>query len=133
MRAGARAVVFKRFAVESLMDAVRAVFGGNVWLPPSLQTRLTDIAQQPERDRLTPRELEVVRYVAMGCKNAEIAQRLFISEETVKAHLSRVFGKVDVRDRVELALYALRNGLVGLHERPAHRTDPAAADPPRKL
>ena len=119
MRAGARAVVFKRFAVEMLMDAVRAVVDGHVWLPPSLQTRLADIAQLPDRHRLTPRELEVVRYLAMGCKNADIARRLFISEETVKAHLSRVFGKLGVHDRVELTLYALRNGLVGLHERPA--------------
>lgn len=118
MRAGARAVVFKRFAVESLMDAVRSVVVGDVWLPPSMQARLTDLAQQPDRSRLTPRELEVVRLVGMGCKNADIARRLFISEETVKAHLSRVFGKIGVHDRVELTLYALRNGLVGLHERP---------------
>jgi DNA-binding NarL/FixJ family response regulator len=119
MRAGARAVVFKRFAVEMLMEAVLTVIEGNVWLPPSLQARLTDLAQQPDRSRLTPREHEVVRLVAMGCKNADIARRLFISEETVKAHLSRVFGKLGVHDRVELALYALRNGIVGLHERPA--------------
>jgi len=118
LRAGARAVVYKRFAVESLMDAVRTVVAGDVWLPPSLQARITDVAQQPDRHRLTPRELDVVRLVAMGCKNADIARRLFISEETVKAHLSRVFGKVGVHDRVELTLNALRSGLVGLHERP---------------
>jgi two-component system NarL family response regulator len=121
MRAGARAVVFKRFAVEMLMDAVRAVVAGNVWLPPSLQARLADAVRTPETERLTPRELEVVRYVAMGLKNADIARQLFISEETVKAHLSRVFGKLRVHDRVELTLHALRSGLVGLHERPTPR------------
>jgi DNA-binding NarL/FixJ family response regulator len=123
MRAGARAVVFKRFAVEMLMDAVRAVMDGNVWLPPSLQTRLAEAVHEGDRQRLTRRELEVVRYVAMGLKNADIARRLFISEETVKAHLSRVFGKLGVHDRVQLALHALRTGLVGLHERPAPRRD----------
>jgi len=53
----------------------------------------------------------------MGLKNADIARQLFISEETVKAHISNVFGKLGVRDRVELALYALRAGLVALHPR----------------
>jgi two-component system NarL family response regulator len=119
MRAGARAVVFKRFAVEMLMDAVRAVVAGDVWMPPSLQTRLADAVHEPDRQRLTRREVEVVRCVAMGLKNADIARRLFISEETVKAHLSRVFGKLGVHDRVQLALHALRTGLVGLHERPS--------------
>lgn len=123
MRAGARAVVFKRFAVEMLMEAVHAVMQGHAWMPPSLQTRLAGVLQEAERQRLTPRELDVVRHVAMGLKNADIARRLFISEETVKAHLSHVFGKLGVRDRVELALHALRAGLVGLHERPTDRSD----------
>ena len=118
MRAGARAVVFKRFAVETLMDAIRAVVAGQVWLPPALQTRVADVLRESERRRLTPRELEVVRHVAMGLKNADIARRLFISEETVKAHLSRAFDKLEIHDRVELTLHALRTGLVGLHERP---------------
>lgn len=114
MQAGARAVVFKRFAVEMLLDAVRAAAGGEVWMPPALQARFTAGAPGPGQ-RLTPRELEVVRFVATGHKNADIARRLFISEETVKAHLGNVFAKLGVRDRLELALHALRSGLVALH------------------
>ena len=109
MRAGARAVVFKRFAIEMLLDAVRAVMEGNVWMPPALQARLAGSVR------------EVVRHVAMGRKNGDIARQLFISEETVKAHLSNVFGKLGVRDRVELALHALRAGLVALHPDPGER------------
>jgi DNA-binding NarL/FixJ family response regulator len=114
MRSGARAVVFKRFAVEMLLDAVRAAVAGEVWMPPALQARFTAGDAGPGQ-RLTPRELDVVRLVATGHKNADIARRLFVSEDTVKAHLGNVFAKLAVRDRLELALYALRNGLVALH------------------
>jgi DNA-binding NarL/FixJ family response regulator len=118
MRAGARAVVFKRFAIEMLLDAVHAVVEGNVWLPPVLQARLAGAMHEADRRRLTPRELDVVRHIAMGLRNADIAHRLFISEETVKAHLSNVFGKLGVRDRTELALHALRTGIVTLSPPP---------------
>ena len=126
LRAGARGVVFKRFAIEMLLDAVQAVVAGGVWMPPALQARFTTTA--PPGTRLTPRELEVVRLVGGGAKNADIARRLVISEETVKAHLTNVFGKLGVRDRVELALWALRSGVVALH--PPDERD--AADIPRK-
>jgi DNA-binding NarL/FixJ family response regulator len=118
LRAGARAVVFKRFAIEMLLEAVHAVMAGGVWMPPALQARFTATPSGGHGQRLTPRELEVVRFVATGLKNADIARRLFISEETVKAHLSNVFSKLGVRDRVELALHALRAGLVALHPAP---------------
>jgi len=121
MRAGARAVVFKRFAVEMLLEAIHAVVEGNVWMPPALQAQLTGSLREAHRQRLTRRELDVVRHAAMGLKNADIAKRLFISEETVKAHLSSVFSKIGVHDRVELTLHALRAGIIGLHEHPNQR------------
>jgi two-component system NarL family response regulator len=121
MRAGARAVVFKRFAVEMLLEAIHAVVEGNVWMPPALQAQLTGSVREAHRQRLTRRELDVVRHAAMGLKNADIAKRLFISEETVKAHLSSVFAKIGVHDRVELTLHALRAGIIGLHEHPNQR------------
>jgi DNA-binding NarL/FixJ family response regulator len=127
MRAGARAVVFKRFAIEMLIDAVQAVMDGNVWMPPTLQARLAG-NESAAAERLTRRELDVVRHLAIGLKNADIAQQLSISEETVKAHLSNVFGKLRVRDRVELALYAVRAGIVALHP-PAKRASESAAEP----
>jgi DNA-binding NarL/FixJ family response regulator len=109
IRKGARAVVFKRFAVETLMDAIRTVATDNVWLPASLQTYMAAQLRTPAVNALSPREEEVVRYVALGLRNAEVAQKLSISEETVKTHLNRIFRKVGVRDRVELVLYASRH------------------------
>jgi two-component system, NarL family, response regulator LiaR len=117
IRKGARAVVFKRFAVETLMDAIRKVASGNVWLPSSLQTHMADQLRRPSMNALSPREEEVVRCVALGMRNAEIAKELSISEQTVKTHLTSVFRKLGVRDRVELALYAGRAGIVGPGQR----------------
>ncbi|MFN2378016.1 MAG: response regulator transcription factor, partial [Candidatus Binatia bacterium] len=60
---------------------------------------------------------EVVRHVALGMRNAEVARKLFISEQTVKTHLNNVFQKLGVQDRVELTVYAIRTGLISVHER----------------
>jgi len=117
IRLGARAVVFKRYAVATLMDAIRAVAAGNVWMPSSVQGQLAARLQNPLMNPLSPREEEVVRWVALGLRNAEVAKKLFISEQTVKSHLNNVFQKLGVRDRVELTMYAIRAGITGVHER----------------
>lgn len=118
IRLGARAVVLKRFAVETLMDAVRSVAGGDVWLPPSVQGELATRLRRPSMSPLSAREEEVVRHVALGLRNAEVGKRLFISEQTVKTHLNNVFQKLGIQDRVELTVYAIRTGIIGVHERP---------------
>ncbi len=110
IREGARAVVFKRFAVESLMDAVHSVLKGDIWMPPPLQAYIAAGLAAPH-ESLTPRERDIVRLVALGLRNAEVAQKLFISDETVKTHLNNIFRKLNVRDRVELTLYAIRVGI----------------------
>ena len=117
LRAGARAVVFKRFALETLMDAVRAVVEGHVWMPPALQAEITAQALQSETEPLSSREREIVRAVALGLRNAEVAQRLAIAEATVKTHLNKVFQKLGIRDRTELVRYAIRVGIVGVNEK----------------
>jgi len=117
IQAGARAVVFKRFAIETLMMAIRAVMDGHVWMPPSLQAEVTAHLREPQGVVLTRREREIVRHVALGLRNAEVAQLLGITEVTVKTHLNNVFQKLGFRDRVELALYAVRTGIIGVHER----------------
>ena len=117
IRAGARAVVFKRFAVETLMEALRTVKEGHVWLPPALQSEITAQMSEPDTQALTSREREIVRLVALGFHNTEIAQRLSISEVTVKTHINNVFHKLDARDRVGLTLYAIRLGLIGVNEK----------------
>jgi DNA-binding NarL/FixJ family response regulator len=116
VRAGAHAIVQKRYAIETLMDAIDAVMAGHVWMPPEIQSRVAAMLREPPTDPLTPREMEIVRYVARGMRNAEVAQALEISEVTVKTHLNNVFHKLGLRDRVELTRYAIRMGLVGAHD-----------------
>jgi len=117
IRSGARAVVFKRFAIETLMDAVAAVVDGNVWFPPALQKHLTARLDEPAEEALTPRETEIAKLVALGLRNAEVAARLAISEVTVKTHLNNIFQKLGLRGRTALALYAIRMGIVGVQDR----------------
>jgi DNA-binding NarL/FixJ family response regulator len=112
MRLGARAIVQKRYAVQTLMTAIRTVADGFVWMPPSLQGEIVGQWRTVSASSLTKRELEIVRCVASGLRNVEVAKRLAISEATVKTHLNNIFQKLALRDRVELALYAIRNGLV---------------------
>jgi two-component system NarL family response regulator len=116
MRLGARAVVQKRFAIETLTEAIRAVADGLVWMPPALQTEVAAQWGVPAAMQLTARERDIVRCVALGLRNAEVAKQLAISEATVKTHLNNVFQKLGLRDRMELYRYALRVGLVTLRE-----------------
>jgi DNA-binding NarL/FixJ family response regulator len=118
MRFGARAVVQKRFAVQTLMEAIRAVADGLVWMPPTLQAEITAQWGAPVSRQLTSREAEIVRHVAIGLRNAEIAERLSIAEATVKTHLNNIFEKLELRDRVELTVYALRHGLAAAQDLP---------------
>lgn len=118
MRFGARAVVQKRFAVQTLMEAIRAVAEGLVWMPPTLQAEITAQWGASVSKQLTSREAEIVRHVATGLRNAEIAERLSITEATVKTHLNNIFEKLELRDRVELTVYALRRGLVAAQDQP---------------
>jgi two-component system NarL family response regulator len=117
IRAGARGVVFKRFAIETLMTAVHTVAEDQVWMPPALQAAVAAGLRGPAAASLTRREREIVRHVALGLRNAEVGQQLRISEVTVKTHVNNIFQKLGIRDRVELALYAVRMGIIGVHER----------------
>ena len=115
LRLGARGVVQKRSGIETLIEALHAAAQGLVWTPPEMQAELTE--QWGTADaQLTAREGEIVRCVALGLRNAEVAKRLSITEGTVKTHLNNVFQKLGFRDRVELARYAYRVGLLALHD-----------------
>jgi DNA-binding NarL/FixJ family response regulator len=115
LRLGARAIVQKRFAIESLMTAIRAVAEGLVWMPPAMQAAL--VAQDgSSAKKLTARESEIVRHVAVGMRNAEVAARLSLSESTVKTHLTNIFQKLGIRDRIELTRYAIKTGLVTVQD-----------------
>jgi DNA-binding NarL/FixJ family response regulator len=117
MRQGARAFVQKRFAIETLIEAIHSVAAGSVWMPPKLQAEVAARWAVSDPKRLTSREAEIVGLVATGLRNAEIAERLSITEATVKTHLNNVFEKLKVRDRTELAVYALRHRLVAGQDR----------------
>ena len=110
IRFGARAVVHKRFAIETLMTALAAVNQGQVWMPTEVQTALASAESSAARE-LTQREYEIVRCVANGLRNAEVGEQLSITEATVKAHLTNVFHTLGVSDRTQAALWAHRNGL----------------------
>jgi len=85
-----------------------------------MQAEIAAQWSEPESKQLTTREAEIVRSVALGLRNAEIAERLSIAESTVKTHLNNVFQKLALRDRVEVALYALRHGLVPVQDHGRH-------------
>jgi DNA-binding NarL/FixJ family response regulator len=117
---GARGIILKHAASEFLIKGIRKVFDGELWADTSTMTRVVESLSQKyrgdrdsEKDRkeLSQREKEVVGLVASGHRNKEIANKLFISEQTVKTHLSNIFQKLEISDRLELALYAMRNGL----------------------
>lgn len=123
-RAGARAVVFKRFTVDMLLQAVRAVARGDMWIPQGLQAHVRKGLRAHVAEALTSRERDVIRGVARGLRNAEVAGRLLISEQTVKTHLNNIFRKIGVRDRVELTLYAARAGIIAIAARDSTDGEP---------
>jgi DNA-binding NarL/FixJ family response regulator len=116
LRLGAKGIVQKRFAIETLMMAVRSVAEGMVWMPPTVQTEFARQESSSGKE-LTPRESEIVRYVASGLRNTEVAERLSITESTVKTHLNNIFQKLGVRDRLELTHYAIKTGMVAVLDR----------------
>ncbi|GGM88651.1 response regulator [Dactylosporangium sucinum] len=120
LRAGASGFLLKDATPQQLVAGVRTVAGGEALLAPAVTRRL--IGRYGSRVRpadppgagkivLAPRELEVLRLIAAGLSNAEIAAALVISAETVKTYVSRILTKLDLRDRVQAVVYAYRNGL----------------------
>jgi DNA-binding NarL/FixJ family response regulator len=117
LRAGARGYLTKDAGAEEILAAVQAVARGEAALDPAVQhhvlAALTEPGPEPELpDGLTPREVEVLRLIAEGLTNTEIAERLVVSAATVKSHVNHIFAKAGVRDRAQAVVYAYSNGLV---------------------
>jgi NarL family two-component system response regulator LiaR len=119
IQAGASSYLLKDVSPDDLVDAIRAVHLGEARLHPDITRKLMEqvshlksSSQETPVENLTARELEVVRLVAMGRNNREIAQKLFISEKTVKTHISNILGKLNLEHRTQLAIYAIKNNLV---------------------
>jgi DNA-binding NarL/FixJ family response regulator len=123
MKLGCSGIVQKQNAPEMIVKSIRKVFAGEIWLDSHTMAAVMRQFAAPtagvapvtsrgrERSPLSRREHEIVSLVAQGCTNKEMAQKLFISEQTVKNHLHNVFDKLGISDRLELALYAIHKGL----------------------
>jgi DNA-binding NarL/FixJ family response regulator len=126
MKLGTSGIVLKQTATELLIKSIRKVHAGEIWLDshttaavirqfvaaddtPQLAPHA--VPRDRERSPLSQREREIVALVAQGFKNKEMAEKMFISEQTVKNHLHNIFDKLGVSDRLELALYAIHNNL----------------------
>ncbi|MGH9155443.1 MAG: response regulator [Acidimicrobiales bacterium] len=120
LRAGASGFLIKNAPPDELVHAVRVVAGGDSLLAPSVTTRIIEdfcrrggpVRRNTDTDRLTEREAEVLRMLATGKSNAELAAELFVGEGTIKTHISRVLAKLGLRDRVQAVVYAYESGLV---------------------
>jgi DNA-binding NarL/FixJ family response regulator len=121
MKLGCSGIVLKQTAPELIVKSIRKVFAGEIWLDSHTTAAVMRQFAAPgemlggkggrERSPLSAREREIVSLVAQGYKNKEMAEKMFISEQTVKNHLHNIFDKLGVSDRLELALYAIHKGL----------------------
>ena len=122
---GAMGLVLKEHAVEHIARAVRQVYGGEVWFNRSMMLKVIEKMAEPSAAKktdpesrkiqtLTQREREVIDLVGEGLKNRAIADRLHITETTVRHHLTKIFDKLEVKDRLELVIYAYKYGLATL-------------------
>jgi len=130
LRAGASGFLLKDLPAAQLVAGVRTVAGGDALLAPAITRRLIEEFTGPQAepppglDELTPRELEVLRHVARGLSNAEIAAELIIGEATVKTHVARMLMKLGLRDRVQAVVLAYEAGIVTPTGRPLQRPLP---------
>jgi NarL family two-component system response regulator LiaR len=121
IEAGARGFLLKDSSPADLIRAIRHVHQGRSSLDPAIASQVLlelkrPATQPPASDPLTDRELEVLRLVATGLSNAEVASRLVITEATVRSHMSNILGKLHLDNRVQATLYALQEGIVSLDE-----------------
>jgi len=126
MKAGASGFLLKDATGEQLTGAIRAVCADETLLAPAITRRLIEdfcsgpapggIPADSAASGLSERESDVVTLIATGLSNAEIASRLYLSEATIKSHITRILARLGLRDRVQIAVYAYENGIV----RPGH-------------
>jgi len=111
LEAGARGYLLKTMPPGELVEAIRQVHAGKKRIPPAVAAQL---AEHVSDEALTPREVEVLRHIAQGNRNKDIAERLFISEETVKVHVKHVMDKLGASDRTEAVAIGIRRGIIQL-------------------
>jgi DNA-binding NarL/FixJ family response regulator len=111
IQSGAKSFLLKDMSRQEIVGTIRAVHAGQQHLPPNVAVRLADRMQ---REALTHREMDVLQCLVKGRSNKEIAASLFVSDETIKCHIKSLFTKLDVQDRTEAAISAIRHGIVHL-------------------
>jgi two-component system, NarL family, response regulator len=111
LKAGARGYILKGHVHRELLDTIRAVHAGQKRIPPEVAAEL---AEHTSDDELTPRELDVLRLIATGNANKEIAVQLAIAEETVKSHITNILAKLGANDRTHAVTIALKRGIIEL-------------------
>ncbi|MBN1486993.1 MAG: response regulator transcription factor [Anaerolineae bacterium] len=118
IKAGALSYLLKDADAETVLHAIQSASRGEASLHPRIAQRLMAEVTAPAKGQpdpaaeLTPREMEVLQLIAQGCSNADIAAKLFITERTVKAHVSNLLGKLHLSDRTQAAVYAWREGII---------------------
>jgi DNA-binding NarL/FixJ family response regulator len=119
VKSGARGYLLKTASAREVAEAIRMVHTGSVFVAPAMTDmivkeyrRISEGAPGENIETLQPKEVEIVRYVAMGMSNKEISEKLAYSEKTVKNYLSTIFQKLHLRDRTQVAIFALRHGLL---------------------
>jgi len=121
IKAGAMGYLLKDASPQKILKSIRDVFQGETSIEPRLAQKLMREIQRtsdspPTEEPLTVREMEVIRLIAEGLSNQEIAERLVISERTVRTHVTNILGKLHLANRTQAALYALREGLADLEQ-----------------
>jgi DNA-binding NarL/FixJ family response regulator len=119
LRAGASGFLLKDAPAEELTNAIHVLARGDALLAPAVTRRIVEAfvaqpepAEMPDLGDLSPREVEVLRLLAAGCSNAQIARELVVSEATVKTHVSNILAKLRLRDRIHAVIYAYESGVV---------------------
>lgn len=106
--------LLKEALPEEMVAAVRIVSKGRLYIDPDIMEEILNKKKDHGLDQLTPREVDVLKAVAKGMNNREIASNLFVTESTVKKHISQILSKLELKDRTQAALFAIKNGIVHL-------------------
>lgn len=109
LKLGVEGYILKDAEYDDLIKAIRTIYNGGVYIHPSLMEEIDNIDHENLKKGLTPREIEILKLISKGYSNKEIAQKLFLSEKTVKNHVYNIFKKLDVKDRTQAAIYMLKN------------------------
>jgi two-component system, NarL family, response regulator len=109
LKAGAKGYIFKNAPVDEIIRAIKTVYEGRKYIPPEVGEKLSERLNRPQ---LSNRELDVLKLVAKGLNNQQIASELYISESTVKYHINSVLSKLGVSDRTQATLVAIKRGIV---------------------